>query len=107
FGTSGTKVRVGRKSADLPTDSPFRMVRRYLSQAVCGTVGTRVRGGREPVDSANRGVFRLKQFGTSGPKVRGGREKPKEPPTNGISPCVFTSNRNKEARIGWFGDICP
>ncbi|KAH9330416.1 hypothetical protein KI387_002524, partial [Taxus chinensis] len=38
--------------------------------------------------------------GTVGPKVRVGREKPKEPPTNGISPRVFTSNKNKEARIG-------
>ncbi|KAH9315363.1 hypothetical protein KI387_023990 [Taxus chinensis] len=45
FGTARTKVRAGRESADLPTDSPFRAVWRYLSQAVRGTVGTKVREG--------------------------------------------------------------
>ncbi|KAH9293756.1 hypothetical protein KI387_041041, partial [Taxus chinensis] len=62
-----------------------------------GTSGPKVRGGREPAGLAEIGD---RQFGTVGPKVRVGREKPKEPPTNGISPRVFTSNRNKEARIG-------
>ncbi|KAH9295213.1 hypothetical protein KI387_038801, partial [Taxus chinensis] len=42
FGTAGKKVHVGRESADLLKDSPFRAVRRYFS----GTTGTKVRKGR-------------------------------------------------------------
>ncbi|KAH9327246.1 hypothetical protein KI387_007424, partial [Taxus chinensis] len=43
FGIAGTKVRVGRESADLPKDGPFRAVRGFLS----GTAETKVRAGRE------------------------------------------------------------
>ncbi|KAH9315193.1 hypothetical protein KI387_023820, partial [Taxus chinensis] len=44
---------------------------------------------------------------TVGTKGREGREKPKEPRANGNVPRVFTSKRDREARIGWIGEFVP
>ncbi|KAH9299921.1 hypothetical protein KI387_044617, partial [Taxus chinensis] len=46
FGTSEPKVRRGRESADFPTDSPFRAVRRYLSRVVWDIQDKSTRGTR-------------------------------------------------------------
>ncbi|KAH9330797.1 hypothetical protein KI387_002905, partial [Taxus chinensis] len=102
-GTVGTKVR-GRT----------RIGRFGASQSISGGSEIFVPGspgqlGQKYVEDANRPV-RPKQrtfIWDIGPKVRVGREKPKEPRVNGISPRVFTANRNKEARIGRFREICP
>ncbi|KAH9325899.1 hypothetical protein KI387_006077, partial [Taxus chinensis] len=42
-----------------------------------------------------------RQSGTVGPEVHGGRGEPKEPRANQITPRVFASKRDKEARVGW------
>ncbi|KAH9325766.1 hypothetical protein KI387_005944 [Taxus chinensis] len=44
---------------------------------------------------------------TVGTKGRMGHENPKEPRANQILPHVFNAKRDKEARIGQFGGICP
>ncbi|KAH9328318.1 hypothetical protein KI387_000426, partial [Taxus chinensis] len=48
-----------------------------------------------------------RQSGTFGTKVRGRYGEPKEPRANQITPCVISRKRDREARIGWIGGICP
>ncbi|KAH9298335.1 hypothetical protein KI387_030017, partial [Taxus chinensis] len=103
FGTSGKKVCGRRGSAGLAQVSTFQVDRKYLSQAVRDSWDKSTWRTR----TARIGRNRELQSGTVGTKGRMGREKPKEPRANQILPRVLAAKRDKEARIGWFGDFCP